>query len=116
MMSEYEISKSFVKWLREEHPNILFCATVGGIHSTVQQKAKMRAAGYQRGIPDIMIYEPSHDGAYCGLALELKTAKGRLTKEQQQWIYDLQARGWQADAPTSLEQCKALAMKYLYNK
>jgi len=115
-MSEYDMSKEFVKWLRTEHPKILFCATVGGVHASIQQKAKMRAAGYNKGVPDIMIYEPSHDGTLCGLALELKTPKGRLSKEQTQWLYDLQARGWQTEVPTSIVQCKAMTMQYLYNK
>lgn len=116
MTSEYDMTKEFVKWLRTEHPKILFCATVGGVHTSIQQKAKMRAAGYNKGVPDIMIYEPSHDGTLCGLALELKTPKGRLSKEQSQWIYDLQERGWQADVPTTIEQCKAMTMRYLYDK
>lgn len=116
MTSEYDMTKEFVAWLRTEHPATLFCATVGGIHSSVQQKAKMRAAGYNKGVPDLLIYEPSHDARYVGLALELKTPKGRISKEQQQWLYDLQARGWQVAIPRTLDECKNFTMQHLYGK
>lgn len=114
--SEYKITKEFVAWLDKEHPDILYTGTVGGIHASVQQKVKMRAAGYKKGVPDLLIMEPSHDSKYVGLALELKSATGRLSKEQQQWLYDLQERGWEVGVPRSVEQCKAITMNYLYNK
>lgn len=76
----------------------------------------MRAAGYNKGVPDMFIYEPSLDGEYVGLALELKSAKGRPTPQQLKWLADLQNRGWCAAIVKSVDECKAITMRHLYNK
>ena len=60
----------------------------------MSQRIKSVSTGYVKGFPDIFIYEPR--GTYHGLAIEIKTLKGRPTKEQKQWIDDLNERCYRA--------------------
>lgn len=47
--------------------------------------SKMKAEGVKRGIPDIFLPWPA-PGLYHGLYIELKTLKGRLSKEQKAFL------------------------------
>ncbi len=99
-MSEDRLQSEIVKYIRYKYPKALFCASLGGIFTTPAGARKAIRTGYRKGQPDLFIYEPK--GIYHGLAIEIKTIKGRATKEQEQWITDLQNRGWRA------EICKGL--------
>lgn len=73
----------------------------------IGQARKMVAGGYRKGIPDILIYTPSL--GFLGLALELKTMKGRPSPEQLQWIEKLNNYGWSAHVVKGYEAaCEAL--------
>ena len=91
---ELDIQKAFVKWLKYKYPKVLFSASAGGMHTSKSQAGKMKAAGYTKGCPDIMIFEPNGD--YCGLFIELKRPNGKPTPEQITFIDGLKARGYRA--------------------
>ena len=86
-------------------------ATLGGIRCTYKQAVKAKRTGYKKGQPDLFIYEPR--GIYNGLALEIKTNKGYATKEQKQWIKDLQDRGWKAEICKGISACIEVIDSYL---
>ncbi len=52
----------------------------------------MKLMGTRRGVPDLMLFLPR--GEYAGLAMELKTEKGRTSDEQDAWIAHLESHGW----------------------
>lgn len=52
----------------------------------------MVAAGYEKGIPDLIIYEPR--GEFHGLCIEFKSKKGRLSEWQDVWLANLSHRGY----------------------
>jgi hypothetical protein len=81
----------------------LFSATVGGVRVAMQTALKMKRGGYRKGIPDLLIFEPS--GGYCGLALEVKTDKGRASEHQLEWQKNLSQRGWKAVICKGYEAC-----------
>jgi hypothetical protein len=60
--------------------------------------AILKRQGMKRGVPDVMIFERWVDGITGlyghGLALELKSPRGRLTPEQKEWLAALEKRGW----------------------
>jgi hypothetical protein len=86
--------------------------------------AKLKRMGLKRGVPDMLIFERWNYGACCdsctgaddvcyelageacesyqmrddqygrGVAIELKSPKGRPTKEQTEWLAALKNRGW----------------------
>ena len=91
-MTEHQIQTRFVQLLDRlnatQDAGILYCATMGGVRLTIGQARKCKAAGYRKGIPDLIIFTPS--GGKVGLAIELKTLKGRPSVEQKEWVADLQ--------------------------
>lgn len=48
--------------------------------------------GVQAGVPDLLLFIPN--GGYNGLAMELKTPTGKLTKGQQEYRDIFRRCGW----------------------
>jgi len=56
---------------------------------------KLKAQGVKAGVPDVIITTPVPNRPEVrGVALELKTEKGRLSSSQRQWLDGLEADGW----------------------
>src|ERR1017187_9201799 len=84
----------------EKYPELkyLFAMPSGGLRDKITA-GRMKAAGTKVGIPDIFL--PVKRGGYSGLWIELKkvkgkTAAGKPTKEQLEWICFLQSQGFGA--------------------
>jgi hypothetical protein len=60
----------------------------------MKQAIKMKATGYVKGVPDLQIFEPMNN--YHGLLIEIKDIKGVVSKEQKEWIKELNERGYYA--------------------
>ena len=54
----------------------------------------LKSMGMSPGFPDLFIYEPR--GKFHGLAIEMKSKKGRPTDEQKKWIARLNENGYAA--------------------
>jgi hypothetical protein len=61
----------------------------------------MKGFGLKRGVPDVLIFEnweqvepPGVRFTGFGVAIELKSPRGRLTVEQADWLEALKERGW----------------------
>ena len=93
-MSEDRLQSEVIKYIRYAYPKVKYCSSAGGVYTGIAQARKMVRNGYVKGFPDLFIYEARN--GYHGLAIEIKTIKGRATKEQQQWIDDLNDRGYYA--------------------
>ena len=91
---EAGVQKSVVDYLKYTYPGALYCASAGGVRTSMKQAIKMKATGYVKGVPDLQIFEPV--GNYHGLLIEIKDLKGVVSKEQKQWIKDLNDRGYYA--------------------
>ena len=83
-----------IQHLKIMYPNALYCASAGGMFTSMKQAIKMKATGYVKGFPDLQICEPN--GKYFGLFIEVKTEKGVVSKEQKEWIKQLNKRGYYA--------------------
>ena len=98
--TEYEIQVRLMSMIErleiERGERFLRTATQGGVRVSPGTAAKMKRSGYKKGTPDILFFEPSACGKYHGLAIELKTMKGRPSPEQKEWIEKLNERGWSA--------------------
>jgi hypothetical protein len=118
-MSEFEIQCKIVRLIDRlnatQKAGILYCSTQGGVRVPIGIARKMVASGYRKGIPDLMIYSPSHDGQFIGLAIELKAAKGRVSEHQIQWLEDLRARGWRAEVGWGLDSSVSLIFEHFSN-
>lgn len=91
---EAGVQKAVIDYLKYTYPQALYCASAGGVRTSMKQAIKMKATGYVKGVPDLQIFEPI--GNYHGLLIEIKDIKGVVSKEQKQWIKDLNERGYYA--------------------
>lgn len=83
---ESDLQAIVVDYLRQT--DLLFCASLGGYLDSPAKRIGSWVAGYQKGISDLIIYTPSADGRYKGMALELKRpdGSGKISKEQISWL------------------------------
>ena len=114
-MSEERLQSEVVKYISLQYPKVRYCASLGGQYQPFQsQRNKARRTGYSKGFPDLFIYEVRN--GYYGLALEIKTIKGRATKEQKEWIEALNERGYKAEVVKGLPDILNLIDSYMNEK
>ena len=90
--------------MKLSYPNILFCASAGGMRTSMSQAVKMKSSGYVKGFPDMQICKVNSQ--YAGLFLEIKADKTCYpSKEQKQWVADLNEEGYYAKVVKGLEEC-----------
>jgi len=107
---EHDLQVRLINHIRDVDASIFFTATVGGVRLSINQAKRMKAAGYLRGIPDLLIFEPS--GGFSGLAIELKAAKGRASSYQLEALKALKTRGWRAEVSTGWDETVELLNDY----
>ena len=59
--------------------------------------AKLARMGVRRGVPDVILPIRDKLGVFAGLAIELKTARGRTSPEQEEWLIMLHVQGWKTE-------------------
>ena len=111
-MSEERLQSEVLRYIQLQYPKARYCASLGGQYQPYQsQRNRARRTGYSKGFPDLFIYEARN--GYNGLALEIKTIKGRATKEQKEWIAALQKRNYKAEICKGLPAILQLIDDYL---
>ena len=110
-MNEQVLQESFVRYISLKYPKTRYCASLGGIRTTMKQAIKAKHGGYVKGMPDMQIM--SARGGFHGLFIELKTEKGRATKHQKEWIEDLIAAGYQANICKGIDQAMNCLDNYM---
>lgn len=90
--SEAELQVAVKKYL--DAKGYLYCASAGGVRTSMTQAVRMKKTGYKKGFPDLFIYEPR--GGYHGLAIELKRVGQYPTPEQTMWKTELDKRGYKS--------------------
>jgi hypothetical protein len=74
---------------------LLFHVPNGGARDVITG-ARLKQAGVKAGVPDLIL--PVARGAYHGLVIELKRAKGGQVEASQVWWLDqLREQGWRAE-------------------
>jgi len=92
--SEQEEQEVVCRYLDTVHPNILYCASAGGLRTSKRSAVNMKKAGYKKGFPDLFIYQSR--GIWHGLAIEMKRLGGKgPTPEQIAWGKALNDRHYQ---------------------
>lgn len=89
---EAGVQKAVIDYIKYQYPHVLYCASAGGVRTSMKQAIKMKATGYVKGVPDLQIFESV--GNYHGLLIEIKDVKGVVSKEQKEWINKLNERGY----------------------
>lgn len=110
---EQETQVAVVTWLEAQYPGVLFCASAGGMRTSLRTAVKMKRAGYRKGFPDLFIYEPKR--GYNGLAIELKKEEGgRVSDAQKGWIDSLRTRGYYAAVCEGFDEAVSTIEAYFY--
>jgi hypothetical protein len=103
-LSEHEIHKAVVKYLDQcGRPDILWFHPENARKCTPRQGAMRKAIGVKAGVPDFVLII---DGDV--VFLELKSAKGRMSKEQKEFAIRATASGCQYYAVYDLNEAIAV--------
>lgn len=115
-MLERDIQKMLFQWAKlseAKYPQLkLLYASMNGVRLTSALAGKRaKEQGLKRGIPDIMLPYPNK--LYHGLFIELKSEKGRISKDQKIWIKQLNEAGYLAMVCYGFDKAKQLIIAYL---
>jgi hypothetical protein len=92
----------------------LWCHCPNGGKRNAREAARLKGMGVKPGVPDVLIFE-----TWCevrgseptvfefsghGIAIELKSPKGRTTKTQDAWLAGLRRRGWKTAVCRSIDE------------
>ena len=112
MKQEALVQSAFCTYLKYNYPKIRYCASLGGIRTSMKQAVLAKKTGYVKGFPDMQILKVNH--LYAGLFLEIKADKKCYpTKEQKQWVEYLNEAGYYAKVVKGLDECIETADWYL---
>jgi hypothetical protein len=115
-MTEQKLHNAVIEYLDLQYPQTLYTSTMGGLYlgkGNFRQKNIIKKH-YRKGVPDILIFETRNK--FHGLMLELKTLKGRPSKEQLQWRNDLNERNYISEICYGFEDAKEIIDRYLLGK
>lgn len=95
MATEAQHQKLIFDWsrsVRKTYPELalLFHIPNGGRRDAIEAR-HLKQQGVKRGVPDLCLPVPR--GGYHALYIELKTEKGRVSKEQRWWLERLNKTG-----------------------
>ena len=110
---EYYMQIELVEWLKHEYPSALFTIAPSGMKLPISVAVKLKRMGYKAGTPDIMIFEPAR--LFHGLFIELKTAKGVVSKHQKDYLVALRQRDYKAEVCWSVDEAKEMIKDYFNN-
>lgn len=113
LAGEAGVQTLIVNYIKFQYPGILYCASAGGMFTSMKQAIKMKMTGYVKGFPDLQICEPNEK--YHGLFIEVKTEKGVVSKEQKEWIKQLNKRGYYATYVKGSEEAIKVIDAYFSN-
>ncbi len=113
---EHKEQKTVVFFLRAA--GILFAAIPNGARTSIGTARKLKMEGLQAGAPDLLIFDPPPDRKFVGVAIEMKRGdrKGRVSKEQDQWLTALFNRGWYTAVCHGAPEALTLLAKLGYNR
>jgi hypothetical protein len=83
-----------------------------GGHRTKTTAMKMQALGVKRGVLDLFLPVSRH--GYHGLYIEMKSAAGKLTPEQEEFGQVVAGGGYAVFICRTFEQAKSVLMQYLF--
>jgi hypothetical protein len=78
-----------------DRAGLLWCHVPNGEKRNLVTGKLLKEMGVKKGVPDILIFDPTPTLPFCGVAIELKVQSGgHLSEEQRFWGAALQERRW----------------------
>jgi hypothetical protein len=107
----------FIKWthmpaVRAIAPELrwMFHCPNGGKRDAITG-GQMRALGVKPGVPDLLMPIARHP--WNGLAIEMKSSTGTASKEQKEWMDELQCNDWLVFICRSADEARSACAAYL---
>lgn len=110
---ESQIQRACVKWFGLQHRSLdglLFAVPNGGRRGRVEA-AIMKAEGVYPGVADLLLLVPR--GKWHGLAIEMKTQKGKQSVSQVVWQNKVMSQGYDYHVCRSVDEFIELVEDYL---
>lgn len=111
---EENLQISCIRYLRLQYPSLLAHHSPNGGKRSLSEGARFKRMGTLAGFPDIFIYKPTK--SFHGLAIELKTDKGKQTESQKQMQGALIENGYRYEIVRSIEEFIYIVNSYLCEK
>lgn len=101
--------------LELKHPILKWMVHVpNGGKRTKAQAGRLKAMGVKSGVIDVLL--PRRHRGWAGLAIELKSAKGRTTPDQDAWLEAFAEDGYVTGVARTLDEFMALVNRYIEGK
>lgn len=112
---EDHIQYQIVEWMKYAHKEAFFIhvANEGRGRISFTQMEKIKGLGVKKGAPDLLFFDARH--GFHGLAIEVKTPTGTVSREQQQFLTQLSHRGWLTHVARSFEKAQQIINDYYGN-
>ena len=110
---ESDLQIACVKWFRLQYGNKLLFAIPNGEKRNVITATILKRQGVLSGIPDLFLAEPNK--IYSGLFIEMKSDKGKLTRNQTDMIFMLKQNNYDVAVCNSFESFKGAVEDYIRN-
>lgn len=113
---EDHVQAQIVEYVDWQYPHILYMhvPNEGRGKISFTQMNKIKALGVKRGVLDLFFFDPRQ--GFVGLVMEVKSAKGKVSKEQRNWMCNLKARGWLTVVVNSFDAAKQYLDDYYKNE
>lgn len=102
-----------VQYMKYQYPWVLFTHVPNENKATIAWRKKLKALGAQSGVQDLLFFQP--EPPYVGLAIEMKSKKGKVTSNQKFWLDGLKLRGWYTCVCWSFEEARLEIDQYFKN-
>ncbi len=113
--SEDDVQAGFFSWIEIQAPRIpelnLFFAVPNGGFRHLTTAMRLKKTGVKAGIPDTFL--PVSRGGKHGLWIEFKSAKGKTSISQNQWIERLKIEGYEVRICFDWKSAALATIEYL---
>jgi hypothetical protein len=110
--TEHDEQVAVIDWYRKQYPTLKYCLFAipnGGLRH-IRVAMTLKKEGVLSGVSDMFLMVPR--GTFHGLFIEMKTAKGKVSDNQQKFLDIARSQGYEAIVCYGFEDAKNKIKKY----
>ena len=111
MTEEERLQAASMRYIRLQYPGAVSFHVANERQTSPARGAKLKKLGVLKGVADILILEPSPQG-FHGLAIELKSKKGKIQPSQELFLSRIGARGYYTTVCRSFDEVQKVCDQY----